>query len=498
MIRMGTLHFLLPPDLPGPAFRELERAFIIGGQDNMPFLTDVILEPGKMRVSRQEDESGSVGCPWIIGGTGTLLTSTATLIERPTPYLLPLELARGKVNQLRNQLADWVLGGLNAAPALPEAIQDATLAFGKAVAAAPGAEALPHAQSSLSKAFQAADQLVNAYIHQVFQVRHQRQQKLDTTLGIRLGMAVPASPVDEELRSAINAIALPMTWATVEPAEAEFHWDEQDRLFDWAIHAGYHVVGGPLIDCAAGCLPNWLWLWEKDLASIASFMCDYVEAVVKRYKGRIRSWQLTAGSNSNTLMGLGEEEMLWLTLRMAEAARQVDSGVDLVVGIAQPWGDYMAGQVRNHSPFVFADTLIRSGMNLAALDLELVMGVWPRGSYCRDLLEASRLLDLYALLGVPLQVTLACPSQSSGKSISGDLAISAGQWRTGFSPEIQADWATAFGRLALCKPSVRTVFWNHLSDAEPHLLPACGLVDAAGKSKPVMKRLADLRATHLR
>jgi hypothetical protein len=495
---MGTLHFMLPPDLPGHAYGELERAFIIGGQDNMPFLTDVALEPGKMRVSRQEDESGSVGCPWVIDGAGILQTSTATLIERATPYVLPIELARGKVNQLRNQLADWVLGGLNVPPTLPPAIQDATLTFGKAVAAAPGNDALPHAQASLTKAFQAAEQLVNAYIQQVFQVRHQRQQKLDTALGVRLGPTVPASPVNEELRSAVNAVGLPLTWSTVEPSEAEFHWEAQDQLFDWAIHAGYHVIGGPLIDCAAGCLPNWLWLWEKDLASIASFMCDYVEAVVKRYKGRIRSWQLTAGSNSNTLLGLGEEEMLWLTLRMAEAARQVDSTIDLVVGIAQPWGDYMANQVRNHSPFVFADTLIRSGLNLAALDIELVMGVWPRGSYCRDLLEASRLLDLYALLGVPLQVTLACPSQAADESSSAQLEINAGQWRTGFSSAVQADWAAAFGRLALCKPSVRAVLWSHLSDAEPHLFPACGLVDSNGLPKPVMRCLADLRTAHLR
>ena len=33
--------------------------------------------------------------------------TTGTLSERPQPYHLPLELARGKVGQLRNQLAEW-------------------------------------------------------------------------------------------------------------------------------------------------------------------------------------------------------------------------------------------------------------------------------------------------------------------------------------------------------------------------------------------------------
>jgi hypothetical protein len=227
-------------------------------------------------------------------------------------------------------------------------------------------------------------------------------------------------------------------------------------------------------------------------------MCDYVETAVKRYKGRIRTWQLTAGSNASNLLGLGEEELLWLTVRIAEAARQCDPTVELLVGIAQPWGEYLVGQVRNHSPFVFADTLIRSGLNLAALDVELVMAVSPRGSYCRDLLEASRLIDLYSLLGVPLQITLGLPSSAGPDELaSAELSVDAGRWRDGFTPEVQAEWADAFARLALCKPPVRSVLWTHLSDAEPHLFPASGLVDAQGKVKPAMKRLELLRAAHL-
>ncbi len=37
---------------------------------------------------------------------------SATLMERLAPYHLPLELARGKINQVRGQAADWIMGGL--------------------------------------------------------------------------------------------------------------------------------------------------------------------------------------------------------------------------------------------------------------------------------------------------------------------------------------------------------------------------------------------------
>src|SRR5262249_26205582 len=153
----------------------------------------------------------------------------------------------------------------------------------------------------------------------------------------------------------------------------------------------------------------------------------------------------TAASNSASILALSEEELLWLTVRLAEAARQVDPSVELIVGIAQPWGDYMAVQERNHSPFVFADTLIRSGLHLGALDLAVVMGVTPRGSYCRDPLEVSRLLDLYALLGVPLQVTLGYPAAVEADALADpEVSVAAGHWRDGWTPAVQAEWAAAF------------------------------------------------------
>src|SRR5262249_4600103 len=133
------------------------------------------------------------------------------------------------------------------------------------------------------------------------------------------------------------------------------------------------------------------------------FMCRFVEAAVRRYRRRIRRWQLTAASNWASVLGLSEDELLSLTFRLGEAARQADSSLELVVGISQPWGEYMALADRTYSPFIFADTLIRSGLQLAALDLEVVMGVKGRGGYCRDLLELSRLIDMYALIGVDLE-----------------------------------------------------------------------------------------------
>src|SRR5262249_41370354 len=160
-----------------------------------------------------------------------------------------------------------------------------------------------------------------------------------------------------------------------------------------------------------------------------------------------------------------------------------------IVGLVQPWGEYMTLQETNHSPFAFADTLIRSGLNLGALELECVMGVTPRGNYCRDTLDVSRLLDLYALLGGPLQVTLGYPSTTAADSVAdADLAASGGHWLTGLDAATQAAWASAVGNVALCKPAVRSVQWTHYLDGARHQFPGCGLVDHAGQPKPALQQ----------
>jgi hypothetical protein len=496
---MGTMTFQVPAGQPGDAARELERACLAGGPDNMPWPTELRTAPSVLSVSRSVDESGFLMAPWMIDGVGRVMGGTATLMERSRPYQLLLELARGKVNQVRCQAHDWRTGGLLIDAALAQAIQDAGRAFGRAVVqpAAPAGDR--HAQQALDLAYRAGDQLVQAYIDQVFQIRHQRQPRLDAALACRLGNFPLPQPIKDELTPAFNTAMLRMAWSSIEAEETVYRWGEVDAALEWAQSEGFQVTAGPLIDFSSAQLPAWLWLWERDLPSLATFMCRFVEAAVRRYRTRIRRWQLTAGSNWAHVLSLGEDELLGLTYRLTETARQVEPTLELVVGVAQPWGEYMATTERNHSPFIFADHLIRSGLTLAGLDVEVVMGVTPRGSYCRDRLELSRLLDLYALLGVPLQVTMGYPSsEKSDPDADPDLRVGAGRWGGGHTPEAQADWATAYGALALCKPYVQGVVWTQASDQGPHQWPSCGLFDEQGRVKPTLKRLRELRELHLR
>ncbi len=494
---MGVMSFEIPSDITPELADVLLRSSVGGGPDNMPWPTDTRVEPGLLTVRREVNESGFLLAPWDIKGFGRLMGATGTLIERTEPYSLTVELARGKVNQVRAQTVDLESDGIHLSPPLLAKIHDTSVAFSHAVSQH-SSEQNGLAQSALESAYHAADELVKQAVAQELSQRHQRQRVLQAHIGCRLDSRdLPAAERALFTKSFTEASLL-MPWNQVEATQGAFTWEPFDDLLSWAEGEKLSVVAGPLIDFTPSRLPDWLWLWRDDLTSIASFACDYVTAALKRYSKRIRTWELSSAANLAAILGLGEEELLWICARLVEAARHVDPGLNVVIGIAQPWGEYMSRDDRTHSPFIFADTLIRAGLSLAALDLEIVMGVAPRGSYARDLLELSRLLHLYSLLGAPLRVTLGYPSAKKLDPLAdAELSIDAGYWPAGMQSSAQAEWARACAELALSKAYVQGVHWIHWSDAAAHQFPWCGIIDGSNQPKPALQELQALRSEHL-
>src|SRR5262249_46647914 len=147
---------------------------------------------------------------------GRLMGTSATLMERPAPYQLLVELTRGKVNQVRSQAADWAAGGLEVSPSLDGQIRDMSLAFARAACAGTPEEVGRNIQPVLELAYQAAEGLVGAYVEQVFQLRHQRQPRLDSALACRPGPGALPPEQGAALAGACNQVVLPLSWHTVE------------------------------------------------------------------------------------------------------------------------------------------------------------------------------------------------------------------------------------------------------------------------------------------
>ncbi len=107
---MGVMKFRLPSNESALKAADFRKAYITG-LDRTPSRIGVELRNGLLTCVRDTIESGRLFVPWPIPGYGTPIVGTATLAERPAPYVLAVELARGKLNDIRNQLADWTLMG---------------------------------------------------------------------------------------------------------------------------------------------------------------------------------------------------------------------------------------------------------------------------------------------------------------------------------------------------------------------------------------------------
>ena len=131
---MGVLKFqLTSPDLSS-RLTELRKAYVTG-LDRTPSRLGIEFRHGQMICHRDNNESGRLYIPWPIEGCGTPIVGTATLSERNEPYPLAVELARGRLHELRNQLADWKQMGLRVPAEFDGLMDQAHRAFVKAATA---------------------------------------------------------------------------------------------------------------------------------------------------------------------------------------------------------------------------------------------------------------------------------------------------------------------------------------------------------------------------
>jgi hypothetical protein len=495
---MGVLKFRLgASDLKaGPP--ALAKAYMTG-QDRTPVRVQADLRGDRLSIARPGPESGRVTLPWPVLGHGRPMLTTANLNERPEPFHLAVELARGRLNDVRNQMADWELMGLRVPDPLHQAIQQAQRAFVHAATAGGDAEAASaQAGSSLEAAFRAGDLLVEAYTAQVLQRRLEHSPKLPTLLGCALDGEPKTAPWSAPLLECVNSARVRCDWARLAPDEGHYRWDEADAQVHWCRKKRLTPTAGPLLEFRPGALPDWLWLWDGDFDEIMAQAADLVRHAVTRYRGKVGAWHIAHRVASGEILGLSEEEQIRLTAKLLQVARQADPSAHLVVDFDRPWAEWMASSPFQLGPLHLADSLARADLGLAGIGLEVAPGYAGLGSHLRDLFEFSRLLDLYALINLPLHVSIVLPS-SSGPDAKADAAgqVDPDQWPGPVDEETQRAWAARWVSLAAAKPFVRSVTWLQASDAAPHLFAHGGLFRPDQSAKPVVDWLRTFRAAHL-
>lgn len=494
---VGTLRLIVPPtEIPSDV---VVQQVYLTGFDGIPAVCRSRMAGEELIVDRDGTESAKLHIPWRVEGYGRPLLVTGTLQQRDRPYLLPLELARGKINQTRNQLAEWQQMGLETPDALNVKLAEAVKEFTTAACGqANRTECYAAAQRALRCCMAAVEIMASAYCDQALAVRHSTTTKLPVAYGTSLGPIAPTGALSNTLAAVCNTAVVPLLWRDVVSIEDEYRWSPFQEQLDWCRSHNVNVTAGPLLRLDDRGLPPWLALWHSDAAGVLSFTAEYVARVVQKFRGRVSFWHAASYSHRSETLGLKDEDKLRAVIRAVESVRRHDADTPLIVSFDQPWGEYLRKTAVGYAPFHVADHFVRSGLPLAALGLEIDVGYSPEGSYHRDPIELSRLIDGWSILGLPLYVFLTVPSGvGPDASASARSQPIADVWPGGWSPEAQAAWVRQFMPMLLSKPSVQGIAWQQLHDGKPHDLAHGGLLDAGGAAKPAMQALAQMRREHL-
>jgi hypothetical protein len=495
---MGELKFrVTPPDLvtrlPG-----LKKAYVTG-LDRTPGRMVVQLKPGLLICQRESPESGRLHVAWPVEGFGTLMLNTATLADRDEPYDLAVELARGRLNDVRNQLADWQQMGLPTRGTIDELLRRSKHAFSIAATSRDDPKkAAAASQVSLIAALRAAELMVDDYTAWVLRKRREFQSPLPTALGTVLGGDMKKTPWTSAIQPAVNVARISCPWSRLAPTEGKFRWDEPDAQLAWCRSQKITPTAGPIIDLRPGALPDWLWLWQGDFDEIESMAVDVTRAAITRYRGKVAAWHVVARPASAEILGLSEEEQVRLTAKLLQVARQSDPNAQLVVDFDRPWGEWMGASPFQLGPLHLADSLARADLGLSGIGLEIAPGFLGTGSVMRSPGDYSRLLDTYAMINLPLHVTLLFPSSNAADpQADANVKVDVSQWPRTPDDALQREFAERWLALTVAKPFVRSVTWGTFNDSTPHLYPSSGLIAPDGSIKPTVAAMSTLRAAWL-
>lgn len=485
------MKFLVHPESLLSDWPEVQSGYITGF-DGRVFPSRVEVEGNVVACRRPASDSGKFNVAWPVPGFGRPIVTTSSLREQEKTYFLAVELARGKICQVRNQASAWEQLGMQIPDAFHPVNKLAHSLFAKAVGIQADApiQASELATQAITKACEAAAILTNGYTDQRLAIRMKRATQLPVSLGCNLAHSVPKPEWDSLLPGTFNAAAIPIEWRYVEQAEGEYQWDWLDAQVEWCQQNKMVMRGGPLLDLGPNGLPKWLEQWGHDFFNLQSFLCDFVETAVSRYSGKIRLWEVSSRVNTGGALNLTEENCLTLVARTLEVARRIDEESQFLIRIEQPWGTYQSRGQHRLSPVQFVDALLRCGVGLSGVNLEIAVGYRERGSASRDVLDFSRMIDVWSGLEVPIHVTLAFPSSAAlDPNASGALEVDNNSWKTPWSEEAQTEWIDTYLPLLVAKQAVTGIFWTHLSDAEPHEFPNAGLLNQSGQPKSVFDSL---------
>ncbi|MCK4659354.1 MAG: endo-1,4-beta-xylanase [Phycisphaerae bacterium] len=477
---------------------DLSGAYLFGS-DGVPLRADIELRKGQVMCRKRAPEPAALAILWSVGKSGKVLLQTTRLQERDKPYVLEVELLRGRLMHLLQKREEWGLADWEFTAEQDRRLAQCRDALIESFKADEPIKAAAIAQAGLECSVELGEHVALDNAAVLLDRRRHVGGFTRRVFGCAVNPRNPNEAVFKRLASAFDFAVLPLPWKLIEPNEQEFNWKPLDKCVEWLAKHRIPIKGSGLV-CFRdeNCIPDWLYIWEHDFETIRNLIYDHIRRVVNRYGNFIQVWDVISGIHATRCFAFSYEQLMELTRMSAAITRQLAPQATVIVDLVSPWGEYYARDQQTIPPLLYADVVVQSGISFDAFGLHLYFGMGQDGMYVRDLFQISAMLDRFALLGKPLHITATqVPSTSTGKpddAWKGQMSPTAGGvWRSPWDESVQADWLKGFCEIALSKPFVETVTWRDLSDQGLHYLPGGGLLRADLSAKPAFERMVELR-----
>ena len=481
----------------------LTNAYVVGS-DDVPLRAELSFTNGVITCEKRAAGPAGLAILWHIEGCGEILTETARVLERQKPYVLQVELARGRLLRVSQKIEEWGLFDFEGTEKILEQFTKARDWLIKALQADTPQDAAGCAERSLVLAVKASEALTNFHADIFLSRRKETGGWSKRVFGCAVHLDKPTETIRKRLSNAFEFVTVPVGWRDVEPNEQTFNWKPLDAWVESLTKHRIPIKGSALLCFHERHVPDWLYIWEHDFDTIRDLAFEHARRVINRYGQYIQTWDVISGIHATNCFSFSFEQLMELTRMAAAIAKQSAPNCLAIIDLVAPWGEYYARNQRTIPPLLYADMVAQSGINFDAFGLQFHFGPAGDGTCVRDMFQISSVLDSFAKLGKPLHITAVqvpsdiVPVRDPSKDGT-ELTLEGGRWHDEWSEKIQAAWLKQFLAVALSKPFIESVTWGSLADHPDQVIPHAGLLrtDLAPKTayNTLNKMRSDLMST---
>ena len=192
----------------------LDGAYLVGS-DGVPVRAEIEFRRGEIICRKRSTDPAALALLWPINGGGRMMLETSRLPERDKPYVLQLELLRGRLMRLAQKREDWGLHDFEGTDDIARQIDDSRDQLVAGLKAGTPAEAAATAEKGIGMGLIASEQLTTFHAEIFLNRRKQVGGYPRRLFGCTVNVAATEEAYRQRLLDAFEYLALPFTWRMI-------------------------------------------------------------------------------------------------------------------------------------------------------------------------------------------------------------------------------------------------------------------------------------------